>query len=117
MSGEPAILDAVLAINVSDDRPDGITTEFFDTSERIFLWVFWANVEGRHAVEIRWFSPEDELDDLPFREEILNFTSNTGDQITWFFIDSPSAGFAEGEWFVEVFLDEFFERSYVFTVN
>jgi hypothetical protein len=117
LSGDPFILDSALAINVTEDRPDGITDLFFNTSERIYLWIFWANVEDRHTVEVRWFSPEEDLDDPPFREEELTFTSATGDQITWFFIDPPSTGFAEGEWFVEILLDGLFERSHIFTVQ
>ena len=95
LEGEPAILDSVLAINVSDDRPDGITDIFFDTSERIYLWVFWGNVKGRHTVEVRWFSPEEAVDDPPFRDEELTFTSSSGDEITWFFVDPPSTGFPQ----------------------
>ena len=117
LRGEPVILDSTLAINVSDDRPDGITNTFFDTSDRIYLWIFWVNVQGRHTVEINWFSPEDALDAPPFREDQETFTSSTGDQITWFFIDAPSGGFTEGEWFVEIFLDGLFERSHVFDVR
>lgn len=117
LRGEPVILDSTLAINVSDDRPDGIADTFFDTSERIYLWIFWVNVEGRHTVEVNWFSPLDDIDSPPFREDQETFTSATGDQITWFFIDAPSGGFPEGEWFVEVFLDGLFERSHVFDVR
>ena len=117
LRGEPVILDSTLSINVSDDRPDGITNTFFDTSDRIYLWIFWVNVQGRHTVEINWFSPEDALDAPPFREDQETFTSSTGDQITWFFIDAPSGGFTEGEWFVEIFLDGLFERSHVFDVR
>jgi hypothetical protein len=117
LRGEPVILDSTLSINVSDDRPDGITNTFFDTSDRIYLWIFWVNVQGRHTVEINWFSPEDALDAPPFREDQETFTSSTGDQITWFFINAPSGSFVEGEWFVEIFLDGLFERSHVFDVR
>ena len=116
LRGEPVILDSTLAINVSDDRPDGITDTFFNTSDRIYLWIFWVNVEGRHTVEVNWFSPRDDIDAPPFREDQETFTSSTGDQITWFFIDAPSSGFPDGEWFVEIFLDGLFERSHVFDV-
>ena len=116
LKGEPAILDSVLAINVNDDRPDGITDTFFDTSERIYLWIFWVNVEERHTVKVRWFSPEEDSDDPPFREE-ETFPASTGDLITWFFIERPSGGFAEGEWFVEILLDDLFERSHVFDIK
>ena len=117
LRGEPVILDSALAINVSDDRPDGIADTFFDTSDRIYLWIFWVNVKGRHTVEVNWFSPEDDIDAPPFREDQETFTSSTGDQITWFFIDAPSSSFVEGEWFVEIFLDGLFERSHVFDVR
>lgn len=117
LRGEPVILDSTLAINVSDDRPDGIADTFFDTSDRIYLWIFWVNVQGRHTVEVNWFSPLDDIDSPPFREDQETFTSATGDQITWFFIDAPSGGFPEGEWFVEIFIDGLFERSHVFDVR
>ena len=117
LKGEPAILDSVLAISISDDRPDGIADVFFDSSERIHLWIFWANVEGRHRVEVRWFSQEQDVEDPPFRKDQETFSSSTGDQITWFFIDRPSDGFPTGEWFVEIFLDDLFERSHVFFVQ
>lgn len=114
---EPVILDSTLAINVSDDRPDGITDTFFETSDRIYLWIFWVNVKGRHTVEVNWFSPQNDIDDPPFREDQETFASSTGDQITWFYIDAPSGSFPEGEWFVEIFLDGLFERSHVFDVR
>ncbi len=117
LRGEPVILDSALAINVSEDRPDGITDTFFDTSDRIYLWILWVNVEGRHTVEVNWFSPGADLDDPPFREDQMTFTSSMGDQVTWFFIDAPSGGFPDGEWLVEIFLDELFERSHVFDVK
>jgi hypothetical protein len=118
LRGEPAILDSALAISVSDDRPDGITDVFFsDTSDRIFLWIYWTNVEGRHSVDVSWFSPDRTLDDSPFREERETFSSATGEQITWFFIERPSNGFPKGEWIVEISVDDLFERSHLFLVD
>ncbi|MDE0298812.1 MAG: hypothetical protein OXN17_09285 [Candidatus Poribacteria bacterium] len=116
--GEPAILDSALTISVIDDRPDGITDVFFsDTSKRIFLWIYWANVEGRHSVDVRWFAPDSALDAPPFREERETFSSSTGEQITWFFIERPSNGFPRGEWIVEIDIDDLFERSHLFLVE
>ena len=115
---EPLILDSTLAFNVNDNRPDGITDTFFvDINDQIYLWIFWVNVKGRHTVEVNWFSPDEGLDDPPFREDQETFTSSTGDQITWFYIDAPPGGFTDGEWFVEIFLDGLFERSHVFYVR
>ena len=115
--GEPVVIDAALAIAINEDRPDGITNIFYDSSEQIYLWLYWANVKGRHKIEIRWFSPDEGSDDEPHREEMREFNSPNGDQITWFYINRPLSGFTEGEWFVEVFFDDLFERSYVFDIR
>lgn len=114
---EPMILDSVLAINVHEDRPDGITDVFFSDGDQIYLWVYWINVEDDHTVEVQWFSPEEDVDDEPYWRENKSFISRTGQQITWFFIDKPSSGFEEGEWFVEIYLDDNFERMHIFTVE
>ena len=85
---EPTIVDSVLAIDVFEDRPDGITTDFFaDANERVYLWILWANVAKQHTVEVSWFSPDDDLEDPPFWNEKQTLTSTTGDKITWFYID------------------------------
>ena len=67
--GEPVVIDAALAIAINEDRPDGITNIFYDSSEQIYLWLYWAYVKGRHKIEIRWFSPDEGSDDEPHREE------------------------------------------------
>ena len=115
--GEPVVIDAALAIAINEDRPDGITNIFYDSRAQIDLWLYWANVKGRHKIEIRWFSPDEGSDDEPHREEKREFNSPNGDQITWFYINRPLSGFTEGEWFVEVFFDDLFERSYVFDIR
>ena len=113
--GEPTIVDSVLAISVFDDRPDGITTTFSaDVNDQVFLWILWTNVSEKHTVEVSWFSPNDDLDDPPFWKETKTLTSTTGDKITWFYIDLPDH---IGEWFVEIYLDDLFERSHVFWVE
>ncbi len=116
LRSEPVILDSALAISVKDERPDGIINSFF-RDERIYLWIFWVNVKGRHTVKVNWFAPEDSLDGPPYREDQETFTSSTGDQITWFFIDPPSNGLPEGDWRVDILLDGLFERSHLFFVN
>ena len=112
---EPTIVDSVLAIDVFEDRPDGITTDFFaDANERVYLWILWANIAKQHTVEVSWFSPDDDLEDPPFWNEKQTLTSTTGDKITRFYIDLPDD---TGEWFVEIYLDDLFERSHVFWVE
>ncbi|MCY3743411.1 MAG: hypothetical protein OXH00_20555 [Candidatus Poribacteria bacterium] len=116
--GEPTIVDSALAISVFDDRPDGITNTFFaEFNDQVYLWLLWANITEEHTVEVRWYSPEDGIDDPPFWEEKQTFTSTTGDKITWFYIDLPDPDIT-GEWFVEVYLDgDLFERSHIFWVE
>lgn len=114
---EPAILDCALAIDVTDNRPDGITDTFFDSSDKIYLWIYWENVEGRHTVEVDWISPEDDIGAPPYHSDTESFTSSTTTAITWFYIDRPIGGFAEGEWFVDIYLDGYFERSLIFLVE
>ena len=111
---DPIIVDAALATDVFDDRPDGITTTFVvDVDDRVFLWVLWSNIEKQHTIEVSWFSPDDDLDGPPFRSEEKRLTSTTGDKITWFYIDLPDD---KGDWFVQIHLDDLFERSYWFQV-
>ena len=112
---EPTIIDSVLATDVFDDRPDGITTTFVvDVDDKVFLWILWSNVEKRHTVEVSWFSPDDDLDETPFWSEEKPLTSTTGDKITWFYMDLPDN---RGDWFVQVYLDDLFERSHWFRVE
>ena len=113
---EPTIVDSALAISVFEDRPDGITNTFSaGVNDQVYLWILWANVREQHTVEVSWYSPDDDLDDPAFWTEEKNFSSTTGDKITWFYIDLPDV---TGEWFVEVYLDgDLFERSHVFWVE
>ena len=112
---EPTIVDSVLATDVFEDRPDGINTTFVvDVDDQVFLWILWSNVEKRHTVEVSWFSPDDDLDGPPFWTEEKPLTSTIGDKITWFYIDLPDN---RGDWFVQVYLDDLFERSHWFRVE
>ncbi len=112
---EPTIVDSALAISVFDDRPDGITTTFAaDVNEQVFLWILWDNIIEEHVVEVSWFSPDEDVEDPPFWTEKKRLTSTTGDKITWFYIDLPDT---TGEWFVEIYLDDLFERSHIFWVE
>ena len=70
---EPMIVDSVLAINVFEDRPDGITTTFSaGINDQVFLWILWANVTEPHTVKASWYSPEDDLDDPPVLDRTAN---------------------------------------------
>lgn len=117
LEGEPMILDAVLALDVVDDRPNGITDTFRTDDERIYLWIYWVNVEGRHTVRVEWFTPSQGVDEPPYLKTVEHFNSRTGDRITWFYIDRPPGGFERGEWQVFIYLDNLFERSFIFYVE
>ena len=116
LDDEPAIMDSALAINVTENRPDGISDLFFQDTERIYLWIYWLNVSGTHTVEVQWFAPSAGLDEPTVRSTEPIATSS-GQAITTFFMETPVGGFETGEWFVEVYLDGFFERSYLFQVE
>ncbi|MDE0465882.1 MAG: hypothetical protein OYL97_02400 [Candidatus Poribacteria bacterium] len=112
---EPTIVDSVLATDVLDDRPDGITTTFvIDVDDRVFLWMLWTNITKQHTVEVSWYSPDDDLDGTPSWSEEKTLTSTTGDKITWFYMDLPED---TGYWLVKIYLDGLFERSHWFQVE
>lgn len=121
--GEPNIVESVTSISVFEDRPDGITDTFSaEFNDQVYLWILWGNIDETHTIKVSWFSPEDDLDDEPFWTEERSITSTTGEKITWFYIDAPKGGFSgdqflPGEWFVEVYLDDLFERSHLFFVE
>jgi len=115
MSDEPMIVDSVMCIAVNNDRPDGITDVFFSKDDdRIYIWVYWSNLEDTSTAKVVWYKPDE---DTPFREDSQKIITKTGFGITWFYIDKPSGGFEPGEWSVEIYLDGGFERSHLFTVE
>lgn len=114
MADEPMILDSVMCIAVNNDRPDGVTNSFYRTDDKIYIWIYWANIEDSSTVKVVWFEPNK---DTPFREDPQIVRSETGFAITWFYIEKPVGGFSEGEWSVEIYLDGQFQRSHLFTVD
>ncbi len=115
MADEPMILDAVLCISVKNDRPDGITDTFYRANDdRIYVWVYWTNLEDVSTAKVVWYEPDK---DTPFREDLQTIRTDSGFGITWFYIDEPVEGFKTGEWSVEIYLDGNLERSLLFTVE
>jgi hypothetical protein len=111
---EPMILESVMCLDVDEGRPVGITSSFIETDERVYIWIYWINIEDRSTIEIAWFEPGE---DLPFLEESERIGSDADSLITWFSIDKPTGGFIKGEWAVDIYLDGEFERSHLFTVK
>ena len=114
LADEPMILESIMCLDVGDTRPVLITNSFLESDKKIYVWMYWINVEDDSEVEVLWYEPDE---DLPFREDSLVIDSSTGHSITWFFIERPKDGFAEGEWSVDIYLDGMFERSHLFTVQ
>lgn len=110
---EPMIVDSVMCIDVDQEKPNGITDTFYKSDDRIYIWIYWSNVEGTSTVKAVWFKPNS---DTPYLEDSQVVRSESGFAITWFYLDKPVGGFSTGEWSVEIYLDDRFQRSYLFTV-
>ncbi|HGJ66869.1 TPA: hypothetical protein ENS27_16035, partial [bacterium] len=92
---EPLIIDSAMCIDVKGDQPNGITNKFYSNDEQIYLWIYWANVDGTSKVKVVWY---EEGADVSYKEQTRSFTSESGSQITWFYLDRPAGGFSKGEW-------------------
>jgi len=102
-----------MCLAIDDGRPQEITDTFLDSDDSIFLWMYWSNVPTESEVEVLWFEPGNELALVRDSQTII---STTGFAITWFSIDEPLFGFEDGEWSVDIYLDDLFERSHLFTI-
>ena len=113
LADEPMIVDAVTCLRIEGARPAGITDTFVESDDKIYIWIYWSNVETVSDVEVLWFEPEE---DTALSSDIQTIDSSSGFAITWFSIDKPLGDFAEGSWSVDVYLDNMFQRSYLFEV-
>lgn len=110
---EPRIRESFTCREVdSQSRPTGITEIFYRSlDQRIYVWAHWENVDGNHTAKAVWYNPSNNKD----FEGNQQFTSPSGEQITWFWVDP--AGMALGRWEVELWLDNGFHRSHFFVVE
>ncbi|MBD3184200.1 hypothetical protein GF312_18085 [Candidatus Poribacteria bacterium] len=113
-AGEPMILESETCLTVSSSKPVGITDSFFSFDDRIYIWIHWMNVEDMRDVGVEWFEPDDEI---PAWSDVQTIDSTSGYAITWFYIEKPEEGFVEGEWSVDIYLDDDFQRSHIFFIN
>lgn len=113
LADEPMILESVMCLAIDDARPQEITDTFLDSDDSIFLWIYWSNVPIESKVEVLWFPPGSEV---ALVRDSQTVESASGFAITWFSIDEPLLGFEDGEWSVEIYLDDMFERSHLFTI-
>lgn len=109
----PRIVESFTCRQVdSQARPVGITQVFLRSEDdRICVWAAWEHVDGAHTAQAAWFDSDGSKIFTSDRE----FTSPTGEQITWFFVNP--AGMSLGRWEVELWLDGAFHRSHFFMVE
>jgi hypothetical protein len=106
----PRVAESVLALEVIDGVPVGIT-DIFVQGEDVHLWVHWEDLHPPHEAEAFWFDP--------FAEQVgftvLEITGRAAEQITVFTLELTE--FSEtGRWDVELYLDGEFQRSHSFLV-
>jgi hypothetical protein len=114
LADEPMILESVMCLDVDDARPVLITDSFLKSDNRIVVWIYWTNLEKESNIEVIWFAPDE---DIPYREDSQTVNSDTGYAITWFYLEKPDENFDVGEWSVDIYLDDLFERSHLFIVG
>ncbi len=107
-ASDPEIIEGFICGWVSDNKPEMIDNSFIQ-DERVYLWINWGNVAGKHTVRVIWLDPDNDV--VSDQEE--SFNSKTGKTITHFYIDTTSAA-PLGRWLAEVHIDGRFVCSYAF---
>lgn len=105
----PGVAESVLALEVVDGAPVGITDVFLQ-DEEVNLWVRWRRLEPPHDVEAVWLDP-----DGGERATVLEITDAASEQVTVFTLELTPVS-VTGRWVVELFLDGEFVRSHAFMV-
>lgn len=114
LADEPMVLESVLCLSIDEGRPAGITDSFLSSDDEIYIWLYWTNIEHTYTIDAIWFEPGG---DYAYMEESQTISSSTGFKITWFVLNKPSGGFARGNWSVDIYVDDMFERSHLFAVE
>jgi hypothetical protein len=109
-SSQPDITEGYICSDVFDGKPRGIDNSFF-ADETVYLWLSWVKVPDKHEVKVIWVDPGDDVVETSRQ----TFTSESGNQITYFFLDTSSSA-PVGKWIAEIYLDERFIRSYSFWI-
>ncbi len=78
----PRVAESVLALNVLDGVPLGIT-ETYAQGEVVNLWVHWEALEPPHTAEAVWFDPA--ADEAAFT--VLDIDDLAAEQVTVFSLD------------------------------
>ena len=109
-SGGPRVDESVLALDIVDGVPVGITY-LFTLTDIVHLWVRWEGLEPPHAAEAVWFDPNGG----EAASAVADIVDGPADQITDFSLDL-TLGSTVGRWEVVLYLDDVLQRSLVFDV-
>jgi hypothetical protein len=105
----PRVAESVLALDVIDDVPAGIT-DVFRQGERVNLWVHWEGLRPPHTVEAVWIDPAGSEATATVR-----IAGGGAEQVAVSRLEL-TAGSLTGRWEVELYLDGRFMRSHSFLV-
>lgn len=109
-SGGPRVDESVLALDVIDGVPVGITTLFIQ-EDIVHLWVRWEGLAPPHEAEAVWFDPIGE----EVASAVVGIVDGPSDQVTDFSLElTPSSTL--GRWEVALYLDGGLQRSHAFDV-
>jgi hypothetical protein len=105
----PRVAESLLALNIVDGVPQGIT-DIFELGDFVNLWVHWEALEPPHAVDVVWYDPFGSS-----YETGVDLELRASQQVTVFTLELTSQS-ATGRWEVELYLDGEFVRSHTFLV-
>jgi hypothetical protein len=106
----PEIQEGMICGDVIDGKPAYIDNTYF-RDERIHVWLRWENFLGSHEVNVIWVEPDGDI----ARETRSRFRSDSGEQVTFFYLDTTHTA-PLGPWLAEIYIDGRFARSYVFWI-
>ena len=109
-SGGPQVNESVLALDVIDGVPVGITNDFLQ-EEFVHLWVRWESLAPPHDAEAVWLDPIGEV----VASSVVGIVDGPSDQVTDFSLELTSSSLL-GRWEVVLYLDSGLQRSHAFNV-
>lgn len=107
----PMIVESVLCTKVVNGNPYGISNNFF-LGDTVNLWIHWMGMEGKNKVSCFWVRP----DGRDFARDSILIQSDSSKVITIFSVVTRSYD-PQGEWAVEIYLNNTFKRSHLFYLN
>ncbi len=107
----PYIVESVLCTKIVDGRPYGITNDFF-LGDTVNLWILWMGMIKEHKISCFWVKPNGKV----FAKDSVFAKSDSGVVVTTFSVITRSYD-PDGEWAVEIYLDNNFYESHLFYMN